>query len=465
MARAASGTAWTWLASPLVCLAASLYALAAVEAVAQSRLNDDALLGTLISALALAALLLAVWRVARCPAEEVLALPRLAATVALGPAILAAPAAVAVPGLVFGRHGYAVRWEAVAVVAVAAAVTLWLLVRADSRTGEEPRRAPPALVAGLLATALLGRLAAMASYPLDPAVSDMLPAIREASLRWLGGEAPYGRLELGTHWVPLAYFPLTWLPFSPLAAAGADLRWLGHVGALAIAVWLNGATFRPPLGRAMLAGCFALSPLLLARYELYLTPAWAVVALVVAALSTRRWWAAPAAAGLGLATQQLFVLVVPSVVGWLRHRYGWREAVLGGALAVAIGVAVVLPFAAMAPEAFLYGVWGQYHRGQLELVASGQTTQGLVSGLNVHPALAPFGLVGLAAALQIVAAALLSLGGLAWSTSPWRCALWCALVTAGFLLFNYPSWSYLWVSMWLLVAGAALLKGTRAGEA
>jgi uncharacterized membrane protein len=158
--------------------------------------------------------------------------------------------------------------------------------------------------------------------------------------------------------------------------------------------------------------------------------------------------------GLGAATQQIALVAIPGAVGYLVRRLGRRPAAASLAAGALLALLAVAPFVVAAPDAFVYGIWGQYRRPEaLELSAT------RVVGLDVRPLMGLVGLDRLALAAQVGATAAIGLLGMLRSRHPADALRWTGLATATFLLFNYPSWSYLWVQAWLWLAFALLLRG------
>jgi hypothetical protein len=427
-------------------LVALVYAIALGDVIPNTRLTDQ----PLAAAVAVVALGVAVWafRAVVGGATDVENGATVAA-LAILPLVLGVPLELAVPAVFFPDYAGAFSLGAFAL-AVAASIgtagaIVWLL---------RSRSSGPADVWVLLPFALLGRIAMMWAYPLSPRISDMLPAIRAAAERQLAGTVPYGRLDLGTHTPLLSYLPGTWLPFVPLVWAGLDLRLLGLVATLVVAI----AMTRTARGGARLVlpvvGAFLFSPTLVSNHPfLYTGAIWVLIAAVALALVATRSLGVAILLGLGLATQQLTVLIGPPLFGYLCRRHGFPRAVaLIGAAAVAAAI-VVAPFLLAAPEPFVAGVWSQYRRDDLVPFV---TTR--VVGLGATPLLAIVGLADLTFPLQVIATSAVGLGGLWRAGNPAEVLAWAGLTTAVFLFFNYPSWGYLWMQAWLLLAFALLLR-------
>ncbi len=436
-------------ASPLLGCVALVGTTALAEIIASSRLSFV----PIAALLGLANFAVYLWTFAALGSPDVdpMLCPRLA-VVALAGSILVSPAAMAMPSIFFSARGYAIDIRLVAALGALALITAVLTLLLD-RPGSAA--ALWCRIGALAPLAIALRVAAIASYPLDPDVADMLPAIRVAADRLLAGTVPYAPIDLGAHTVPVAYLPGMWLPYVPLVALGLDLRWL-NVGALLVVSGLLaalGAHCRAASGVTALVGLFLFNPVLVARGDLYTGPAWLVIALAAVLLARAPRWTG-LVMGLGAATQQIALVAIPGAVGYLVRRLGRRPAAASLAAGALLALLAVAPFVVAAPDAFVYGIWGQYRRPEaLELSAT------RVVGLDVRPLMGLVGLDRLALAAQVGATAAVGLLGMLRSRHPADALRWTGLATATFLLFNYPSWSYLWVQAWLWLAFALLLRG------
>jgi len=437
-------------ASPLLGCVALVGTGALAEIIASSRLSFV----PIAALLSLANFAVYLWTFAALGAPDVdpMRCPR-PALVALVGAVLASPAALAMPSMFFSTRGYAIDGRVLAGVVVLAAVTAVLTLLLD-RPGSAA-----ALwwrIGALAPLAVAVRVAAIASYPLDPDVADMLPAIGVAADRLLAGGVPYAPIDLGAHTVPVAYLPGMWLPYVPLVALGLDLRWL-NIGALLGVAGLMaalGAHRRSASGAAALVGLFLFNPVLVARGDLYTGPAWLLIALAAVVLARWPRWSG-LLLGLGAATQQIALLAIPGAAGYLVRRLGRRPAAASLAAGALMALLPVAPFVLAAPDAFVYGAWGQYRRPEVLALSVARVT-----GLDVRPLIGLAGLDRLTLPAQVGATAAVGLLGLLRSCRPHDALRWAGLATATFLLFNYPSWSYLWLQAWLWLAFAVLVRGS-----
>ena len=203
--------------------------------------------------------------------------------------------------------------------------------------------------------------------------SDAVVAAHAAAERVLAGVHPYdgfdlvaelGRfglppayatpLEDGTRLRSLQYPALAFLVPAPFIAAGlADIRWLYLAEVLAIFALTYIAASAGSKAVA-LACCLANLAVLLQFVDAGVDPLWALFAL--AAWLLRRSRLSAVALGLAIATRQQAWLVAPFLLVWAAQRYGRREAVARGALALGIAVLIHVPFLIGAPAAVIRGM-------------------------------------------------------------------------------------------------------------
>jgi uncharacterized membrane protein len=134
-------------------------------------------------------------------------------------------------------------------------------------------------------------------------------------------------------------------------------RWMGACG-IAMACLTVFALGRLGAGRrrtVAAAALVAVSPLLLgavylARFDLL--PAMLTAAAVALVLAGRER-AGIVALALGGVTKLYPFVCLPVLLIWIAKRKGGREAAVCGAIALAIAAAVLLPFAALAPDGFM----------------------------------------------------------------------------------------------------------------
>ena len=127
---------------------------------------------------------------------------------------------------------------------------------------------------------------------------------------------------------------------------------VGALAAMAAALRALGASAERT---AAALGFFALAPLVLGSVILYRYDLWPA-ALTVAGLAgilVRRERLGFAAIGLGVAAKAFPAVVLPPAIAYVWRTRGRREALLCLGVAVAVALAVIVPFLALAP----HGVW------------------------------------------------------------------------------------------------------------
>ena len=127
---------------------------------------------------------------------------------------------------------------------------------------------------------------------------------------------------------------------------------IGALAAMAVALRALGASSERT---AAALGFFALSPLVLGSVILYRYDLWPT-ALTVAGLSAvllRRERLGFAALGLGVAAKAFPAVAIPTALVYVWRTRGRREALVCLGAAVAVALAVIVPFLALAP----HGVW------------------------------------------------------------------------------------------------------------
>ncbi|HSB37580.1 MAG TPA: glycosyltransferase 87 family protein [Gaiellaceae bacterium] len=127
---------------------------------------------------------------------------------------------------------------------------------------------------------------------------------------------------------------------------------VGALAAMALALRALGASLQRT---AAALGFFALSPLVLGSVILYRYDLWPAALTVagLAAVLLRRERLGLAAIGLGVAAKAFPAAVVPPAVAYVWRTRGRREALLCLGVALAVALAVTVPFLALAP----HGVW------------------------------------------------------------------------------------------------------------
>ncbi|MHB8341131.1 MAG: hypothetical protein ACYDB7_08140 [Mycobacteriales bacterium] len=252
--------------------------------------------------------------------------------------LVAAAAVVLIAPLVFGPTGYshgpflAVSRVAGGLAGLAAAVTL---------------RRPRAMLPALALAAIAGIARVIATPQPDIDVHFLL---QDSTIGLLHGRDMYQQCWPGSNGLKCTYpyLPITSVLLLPARVLTGDVRY-GEVAALVLAaLWL----------RRLTAPSLALLPLLLIAFPqapYSLLQAWtepllvACLAGMVLAVERGRTGLATLAFALALASKQHIALLVPLAALW--PGFGWRRTLR----AVALGVALVLPWILAGPRDFWHG--------------------------------------------------------------------------------------------------------------
>ena len=145
---------------------------------------------------------------------------------------------------------------------------------------------------------------------------------------------------------------------------------IGAVGLLAVSLHQLGATW-PRMALAL--GLVAISPILVGtvlptHFDLW--PALLSVAAIAATVAGHHRWGA-AAAALGAMAKVYPALILPFLVAYVWRRFGRREGIATAVVAGVVGLAVLLPFAVIAPSGILDALLRQAQRPlQVESLAA-----------------------------------------------------------------------------------------------
>jgi hypothetical protein len=285
---------------------------------------------------------------------------------AVGAAVALLPAAnrsIAVPDGGLGWLGCLATWFAFA-------LTCWFY---EDALGPLP--APAAIGAALVAAGALqswrgggagARLIAalafalfawlVASRPIDVQAANMLPLVAAGSADFLRGLNPYLQSypEIAAI-LPFHYLPGLWLPYAGAVALDMEMR-LVSLACLVVLI----AIFEGLAGRRSAPHLLGLAiyPLLASPVVAqmiihgHVWPYWVLTAAVVALLGSRRFLAAAVAIGLLLTARQLAVFLVAPIAVYMIRQLGPARALGYGALALAVYLAVMLPFVLWTPDFF-----------------------------------------------------------------------------------------------------------------
>jgi hypothetical protein len=258
------------------------------------------------------------------------------------------------------------------------------------------------IVLGAVVGGVLLRIHGIAHHMLFSLHRDMLPLVQYACGSALEGRNPYDLVYWANHDLPLTYLPVMWITYLPAAWLGIDIRWTSVLLTVLIALMVMRWGSRPDpygglLGKASSAGDLVrrigrllgpggressaqvafgtVAAVLMLQPEvvwnaLFGEPIVFWFWLVLLLTLVRRGSGIGVAVVLGilLATRHFAVLLVPFVVMWLVQERGAKKGILLACVAGAVGCAILVPFLAANPDAFLYGTmdwllsYGAAHR-------------------------------------------------------------------------------------------------------
>lgn len=253
----------------------------------------------------------------------------------------------------------------------------------------------------LMTFALVG----LACLVVVPYHADAVAAVHRMAEIFLSGQDPYAVFdlpealarfsmvpELATHvdgggvLHSYNYPALSFLVVAPFVALGlGDIRWvyLGELLVLAIVVLSRLRPAWRPMALATIVGnAIVLRQPILAGID----PTWALL-VSGAWLALGRAWLSPVLLGLAFAARQTAWFVAPFYVALIWQRSGRREAVRRALIAVAVAVAVNVPFFVRSPERFIDGVTAPI-LGPLEADGVGLVRFGLAGIVPLLPRVA-----------------------------------------------------------------------------
>jgi len=202
-------------------------------------------------------------------------------------------------------------------------------------------------------------LVSIASFPLHPQRSDMLPLIVSGSRSFLSGMTPYGFHDIPHH-IVFTYLPGMWLAYVPSVALRADPRLMNLICILASVLILAYSIRDRGESVILLIPIFLLTPYLQYRHELYLGVLFLALSIAFAFFLRNRWLAASVAFGYALATYQFAWVIFPFALVSLFRKYGRAKALTSLVIAVGIALVIVLPFFLLTPHEFMAGIYGHW---------------------------------------------------------------------------------------------------------
>lgn len=217
-------------------------------------------------------------------------------------------------------------------------------------------------VAAFLAAALALLVWLIVQIPHDGR-GDMLQIIHFAATDLLRGETPFRPyFTVSGMEVPFGYWPGVWLPYVPLVAFGIDLRVL-NLGLLLLMVLMfwriaGGGQAAARILAVVLFPFLLSAPLVQMVVSGHLWLYWLLVCITLALVVRGRHLAAAAVFGLCLATRPTVLFIAAPMFGWVWAHSGWRAALAGGGVAVAVLALCKLPFYLIYGDDFVRNSYG-----------------------------------------------------------------------------------------------------------
>jgi hypothetical protein len=202
-------------------------------------------------------------------------------------------------------------------------------------------------------------LLSIVSFPLHPQRSDMLPLIVSGCQSFLAGVTPYGYHTIPHHLI-FTYLPGMWIAYLPAVASGADPRMMNLICIIISALILAYTVRDSKKDTLLLLPVFLLTPYLQYRHEIYLGVLFCVLSVVFILGLRNRWLVSSAASGYALATYQFTWVIFPVGMIAAYRKWGMKKAGIGFLTAIAVFLAIILPFFVNSPEYFIKGIYGHW---------------------------------------------------------------------------------------------------------
>lgn len=202
-------------------------------------------------------------------------------------------------------------------------------------------------------------LVSIVSFPLNPQRSDMLPLIVSGCQSFLAGSTPYGIHSIPHHLV-FTYLPGMWMAYLPAVASGIDPRFINLTAIILSSLILAGSNRNFQNPALLLLPVFLLTPYLQYRHEIYLGVLFLVLSILFALWSSNQALMSSSVFGYALATYQFTWVLYPFGVIAASKKWGIKKAVLGAFIAIAIALAIILPFFLRSPDYFIRGIYGHW---------------------------------------------------------------------------------------------------------
>jgi hypothetical protein len=187
----------------------------------------------------------------------------------------------------------------------------------------------------------------------------MLPLIISGCQSFLAGVSPYGYHTIPHHLI-FTYLPGMWIAYLPAAAFGVDPRWINLMSIVMSALIL---AYTVPDSRKytlLLLPVFLLNPYLQYRHEIYLGVLFLILSIIFILGSRNQWLMSSAASGYALTTYQFTWVLFPFGVIAARRKWGIKKAMIGFFIAIAVFLAIILPFFLNSPDYFIQGIYGHW---------------------------------------------------------------------------------------------------------
>jgi len=278
------------------------------------------------------------------------------------------------------------------------------------------------------------------------AAGDMLQIIDFASADLLRGVSPFQPyLTSSGKEVPFGYWPGVWLPYLPLVALGIDLRVLNLVAfGLIVLLFVRAAGGWNGSGTILALTLFpfmASSQMLQMFLFGHLWVYWLCVCLTLYFVVQRRYALAALLLGICLVTRPTVLFIVAPLAAWVWSRAGLAVLLRSVAIALAVVLAVQLPFVLAYGEAYIANSFGR-------LVGFGQ----VLTHFSLAGMLRAAGLQALNLPLQaLIAVALFALVAMRRSLPAAQFVMVCGLAYVWEVLFASYATRYVYFPGFLLL--------------
>ena len=202
-------------------------------------------------------------------------------------------------------------------------------------------------------------LLSIVCFPLNSQRSDMLPLIVSGCQSFLAGVTPYG-YHVIPHKLIFTSLPGMWMAYLPAVAFGADPRLMNLISTIISVLILAYTVQDSRKCTLLLFPVFLLTPYLQYRHEIYLGVLFLVLSVIFILGIRNRWLLSSAASGYALATYQFTWVIFPFGVITAFRKWGIKKAGISFLTAIAVSLAIILPFFVHSPEYFIQGIYGHW---------------------------------------------------------------------------------------------------------